>query len=238
MRILTRARPSILKHVFGKLLPAHCLLCGNNAESVLCAACIDDLPPLPAQRCPRCAEATTHGEHCGRCLAHPPAYDGVLAAYRYDFPIDRLVHALKYGGQLALAEWFAGQIVGQCENGDIGMDIVIPMPLHHARLCERGFNQSAEIARAIASRLGLPILLDTCRRTRQTQSQADLPLKERAANVRGAFECQSELSGRRVLLVDDVMTTGATMDECARTLRMHGASSVVAACLARTTRAQ
>lgn len=214
------------------LLPASCLLCGaGSGKELICSACRADLPPLPQQRCPLCADQTTHGERCGACLKDPPHFDLTLAAFRYDFPVDRVIHALKYGHQLAIAGWCAQQLIALLK--DHAFDRLVPLPLHPERLRQRGFNQSAEIARTLGARLALPVDVDTILRTRATPPQADLPHKERRRNVRGAFECRSDLTGQRLLLIDDVMTTAATANECARTLKLHGAASVTVAVVAR-----
>lgn len=213
------------------LLPGHCLLCGSDSRNgPLCAGCTADLPPLPAAGCPQCAVPTTHGERCGACLKEAPYFARTVAAFRYDFPADRIVHALKYGHQLAIAPWLGARLAERLRADG---QRVIPLPLHPARLRERGFNQSAEIAKALGNRLGLAVDHSSLRRTRATPPQADLPLKERQRNVRGAFECATDLSGRHILLVDDVMTTGATANECARVLRLHGAAEVTVAVAAR-----
>lgn len=231
MSILTRALHRLGHKVLAACLPNCCLLCGTDSESLLCPACIADLPSLPAGRCPLCAEPTSRGERCGHCLTRAPHFDGTIALYRYDFPVDRLIHAFKYGGQLALAGWL-GHRLGDALTGH-ACDRIIPMPLHPARLKQRGFNQSGEIARAVSRRLRLPLDLSSCRRSRSTSPQAELPLKERGANVRGAFECVADLSGQSILLIDDVMTSGATLNECARVLKLHGAARVDAAVVAR-----
>jgi len=214
------------------LLPANCLLCGTDrSDSLLCPACAADLPALPEALCPQCGEQTTYGERCGSCLNDPPHFSSTRALFRYDFPADRLIHALKYGHQLAVARWLGERL------GDLlarhPCDLVLPLPLHPERLRERGFNQSAEIARPLARALGKPLALETLLRTRATPPQADLALKDRARNVRGAFECIEEISGKCILLVDDVMTSGATLNEAARILKLHGASRVDVAVAAR-----
>ena len=214
------------------LLPGSCLLCGaDSGKEVICAACQTDLPSLPPRLCPHCADRTTHGERCGACLKDPPHFDQTVAAFRYHFPLDRVVHALKYGHQLALAGWFGQQL--QARLTDHAFDKIVPLPLHVDRLRERGFNQAGEIAKALSTLLALPAELEMVVRTRATAPQADLADKERRTNVRGAFECRGDLSGQRILLIDDVMTTGATANECARTLKIHGARSVTVAVVAR-----
>ncbi|MGE5385681.1 MAG: ComF family protein [Betaproteobacteria bacterium] len=214
-------------------LPPSCLLCGADSQCALCAACAADLPLL-APGCPQCAEPTTHGERCGRCLTHPPHFDATIAAFRYAFPVDRLMHAFKYAGELALAGWFSRKLVEHIE--DRAFHTILPMPLHPHRLQERGFNQAAELARHIGKSLKVSVDIAACHRRRPTTSQADLPFNKRSANVRGAFECSADLGGLDILLIDDVMTTGATLDECARTLKLHGAKSVTVAVVARALR--
>jgi ComF family protein len=163
-------------------------------------------------------------------LQQPPAFDASAALFAYAFPIVRLIHALKYGHQLAIAQWLGKTLATRLNPADC--DAIIGLPLHPSRLQERGFNQSIEIARPISRAWQRPLYIDVLQRTR-APPQAELPLKARQANVRGAFECVADLSGQRILLLDDVMTTGATLDECARVLKLHGASSVTVAVAAR-----
>lgn len=232
-RILPERLQIAASALLDAFLPNTCLLCRGDSTAALCAACAADLPSLP-KGCPQCAEPTTYGERCGRCLIHPPHFDATVAAYRYAFPLDSLMQAYKYGGVLALAGWFGQRLAEGIQNGPF--DRILPMPLHPDRLCERGFNQAAELARQIGKILRTPVDLDSCHRRLPTAPQAELPLKQRRRNVRGAFECHADLTGLAILLVDDVMTTGATLDECARTLKLHGAKSVTVAVVARALR--
>lgn len=236
----TPARKSILPEsvafsparLLAALLPNSCLLCGTAAGSeLLCPPCRADLPALPAHACPCCGERTTHGERCGACLVQPPHFIGVSALYRYAFPADRLIQALKYQHRLALAGWFGQSLAQACAKVDAQR--IVPLPLHPVRLRERGFNQAMEIARALGNCLKIPVDRHILQRPRATSPQAGLPLKERRSNVRGAFECSGDLGGARILLVDDVLTSGATADECARVLRLHGAGEVHVAVVAR-----
>ena len=219
----------------GVFLEASCLLCGRSSgDHILCPACCADLPPLPWPGCPQCAEPTTHGERCGRCLNTPPHFDACTALFTYAFPIDRLIQALKYGHQLALAPWFGRQLAQAV--AEQSYDLAIPLPLHPSRLKDRGFNQSGEILRPLAKELGLATDYRHCHRSRATAPQAELPHDARAKNVRRAFACTRDYTGLRILLVDDVMTTGETLSECARTLKLHGAAHVGAAVVARALR--
>jgi ComF family protein len=133
------------------------------------------------------------------------------------------VQALKFGHRLAIADYFAAAMLsGQRPDGDL----VIPLPLSRERLRQRGFNQAVEIARPLARALGLPLLLDGCARVLDTAAQATLPWQARRKNVRHAFECAVDLAGKRAIVVDDVMTSGATLDEFASVLKVHGATRV------------
>ncbi len=214
------------------LMAQDCLLCADLSEAnILCGACADDLPRLQKTCCPHCALPTPHGEICGRCLAKPPHYDATRAAYRYDFPLDKLVQSFKYGHRLALGDYFGRQLATLASG--VTADVIIPLPLHPGRLRERGFNQALELARPVSKALELPIDANSCTRTRNTPSQADLPWKERVKNIRGAFHCSADFTGKRVMLVDDVMTTGASLDEFARTLKLHGATEITLLVVAR-----
>jgi len=208
-----------------------CLLCGEESgPELLCAACAAELPAL-AEHCPQCALPSPAGAVCGSCLDRPPHYDRTLALWRYEFPCDRLVQALKYRARLALAGFFARSLASRPLPE---VDLIVPMPLHPKRLAERGFNQALEIARGLARRLGRPIEPRGALRVKDTPPQTRLPYEERAKNVRGAFLCKLDLSGASVAVVDDVMTTGATLNELARALKRAGATKVENFVIART----
>lgn len=205
------------------LLPQDCLLCGVSAGNrLLCPKCAADLPRHDKPSCPVCALPTPLGETCGACLTHPPAFSRTLAAFDYAFPVDALLHAFKYAGQLPVAEALAQPLVELAQNHPLP-DALVPMPLHSARLKERGFNQAMELARALSRRLDVPVLTDACSRHKNTAPQAGLPWKERRHNIRGAFDCRQDFTGKRLAIVDDVMTTGATLGELAKTLKKNGA---------------
>ena len=243
MRILTQigalnsgARRAL--HALTCLLGNDCLLCGaSGSAAIICQDCAAGLPRLPAAICPRCALPTPGGAICGRCLAHEPNFDATLAAFRYDFPLDRLIQSFKYGHRLAIAPYLGEQLLAPAAAliaaGTDPAPLIVPLPLHRQRLRQRGFNQALELARPVAHALKLPLDAVHCRRARDTPAQADLAWRERVANMRNAFACTTDLGGRHVILIDDVMTTGATLDECARTLKLHGAKRVSVLVLAR-----
>ena len=218
---------------FGRAaLPQHCALCSDAATDVsLCAQCYAELPWLPAHHCPQCALPTPTGNVCGACLSHPPRFDSITAAFVYAWPVAPLLQQYKYAGNLALAQTFAQALHAKIARG---VDLIIPMPLAPARLAERGFNQALEIARIVSRAQNIPLAATACRRVRESAPQAMLPWKERVRNVRGAFVCDIDLHGSRVAIVDDVMTTGATLNELARSLRKAGAEEVHGWVIART----
>jgi len=209
-----------------------CVLCGAPSQTAAwCAACDAALPYLPTAHCPVCALPTWDGAICGHCLHNPPHFKRTVAAYSYAFPLDKLVLAFKYSEKLHLAHSLGDRLA---QAVVVRPDCVVAMPLHPARLRERGFNQSLQLARHIGRRLDIPVLPHACQRVRNTASQSTLPWKERSRNMRKAFSSTAEVSGKHVAVVDDVMTTGATLNELARVLLNAGASEVSAWVVART----
>lgn len=218
---------------FKQLLPAQpCLLCGaDSGAGAWCESCDDALPVLNTELCPVCALPTLHGAVCGHCLRHPPHFKRTVAIYAYAYPLDKLVLALKYGEKIHLARWLGDKL---SQGVEVRPDCIVAMPLHPARLRERGFNQSLQLAQRIARQLELPLLPFACQRIRNTPSQSTLPWKQRNKNMRSAFSCSVNLTGKHVAIVDDVMTTGATLNELAQVLIRAGASEVSAWVVART----
>jgi ComF family protein len=175
---------------------------------------------------------------CGACLRDPPPFAAAVAVFAYSFPVDRLLQRLKYAGALALADWAAHALAARLERqlacGELTMpDMVVALPLAAQRQRVRGYNQAQEIARRVARLLRLRTVR-ALRRSKMGAPQAALPWSERAANVRHAYTCIADIGGRHVALVDDVMTTGATVREAARTLVRAGAASVTVWVIART----
>lgn len=218
-------------HIF----PAkNCILCGVTSHEDLCPPCSGDLPRLPEPHCQVCLWPVAESGICGACLSSPPAFTRSIAAVRYAFPVDALIQSLKYRANLTLAPVLARLLLARIETLSCKPDLLIPMPLHPLRLRERGFNQAMEIARWIAGRMNLTLLPDACRRIKHTQPQMELPWQQRRKNIRKAFECSMDLRGKHIAVVDDVMTTGATLNELATTLRKQGATEISNWVIART----
>ncbi len=216
------------------LLPANCLCCESRGRGTfdLCAGCYRELPRNEVA-CTVCALPVPSGQpRCGRCQATPPSYTAVVAPWRYTEPVDWLIQALKFHGQLP-----AGRLLGMLLGRELlrrdGADLIVPLPLHRQRLRERGFNQAAEIARCLPAPLGIPLRHDALRRARGTARQSELGRHARRDNIRGAFSASRSVQGRRVAVVDDVVTTGSTVEEAARTLLRAGARDVVVWAVAR-----
>jgi ComF family protein len=220
---------------FKRILPTQpCVLCScMSHDGHWCAACDAALPYFNILHCPVCALPTPTGEVCGHCLKHSPVFTHTTALFGYSFPLDKLIQGMKYGAQLSLAHAFAKKLVQRIDKSNLP-DYVIAMPLHPAKLRERGFNQSLLIAATVARELKLKLLKSACRRIRDTPPQSVLPWKERKKNVRNAFCCDMDLTGKRVALVDDVLTTGASLNALAEAARKRGAEEIAAWVIART----
>ena len=215
------------------LFPQACLLCSasDGGDFGICTDCLNELPHH-ASCCPQCGLLSFEGQLCGACIASPPDFDATKAAFTYQYPISQVLQQYKYNQQLFLAETFSELMLNNLQANNI--DLIIPMPLHPSRLQERGFNQSLEIARIIGKRLNVPITSQAVARIKQSPPQASLPLKERVKNMKGAFACYEDLSGLRIALIDDVMTTGASLNALAKAVRAKGAAHVECWLIART----
>ncbi len=225
--------------------PRRCALCGlmlaPGAFPGVCVGCLLDLPGARARRCPRCGLADAAQPACANCRRRPPAFDATLVAADYAAPLDRLVTAMKFGRRIGLARPL-GELLAACwlGHGSPPLDIVVPVPLAPRRLAHRGFNQALEMGRAwrgaLAQHHRRQVVLQprALRRVRDTPAQAGLPLAERSRNLAGCFACTVSLRGLRVAVIDDVMTSGHTLAEAARTLKEAGAASVLNLVVART----
>ncbi len=221
------------------LVPGVCLVCGaaSGRHLDLCLPCEADLPWLLAG-CPRCGLASAvPGAFCGACLSKPPAWQRFHAAFRYEKPIASLHSAFKFHQDLAsgllLAELLAGYLRAHHTLEFVAGTWIVPVPLHWRRHLRRGFNQAAVIARTLAQYLNLPVCA-ALRRRRHTEAQQHLDRAARRKNLTHAFQTVVGVRNLCILLVDDVLTTGATAENAARTLLEGGARQVDLCCLART----
>lgn len=223
--------------------PSSCAACAATVEAgkQLCAHCADEAPRLRAPFCARCSQpfagAITDSFVCENCRDRVLHFDAAVSAYRSRGVVRKVMHDFKYGGQLhlryLLGEWLCETLADPRLCGR-RFDCVVPVPLHPARERERGFNQAEVLARLLAGRHGLP-MRRVLRRIRYTTTQTQFDRAERMENLAGAFRLRrgSNVQELRVLLIDDVLTTGSTLSECAAVLRKSGALSVHAATAAR-----
>jgi ComF family protein len=207
----------------------------------LCRTCLDGTTPITSPLCNCCGRqfATFDGaDHlCGACITDPPPFFAARAALAYAGTTRELIHSFKYSHKVMLRRPL-GSLAGPCFDPFVnafGADVMVPVPLHRKRLQERGFNQAVLLGEIFARRWGIPLVRNNLRRTRWTEPQINLTASARAENVKGAFSLadRAELAGERVLLIDDVYTTGSTVKECARVLGRGGAAAVAVLTIAR-----
>ena len=229
-RISMNALSRCLGAIDQLLLPRLCAFCRtrlDDGENGICAPCHADLP-ANTRCCPGCAVplvADPGAAPCPGCQARPLPVERVLAPLRYTFPVDRAIQSLKFRGRVEMVPVLASVMTSAAENAALDVDGVVPVPLHWLRHGRRGFNQADELAAPVARALGLPLIRDVSRR-RYTRPQSGLGSRHRQANVRGAFHVAGKPDTAHALVVDDVMTTGATVAELVRCLRVTGVTRV------------
>ena len=215
------------------LYPPHCVICGQMG-AWLCVTCIEKIPWLEPPLCQRRGRPISKPGLCPHCQDNSSYLTGLRSVSAHMRPLRRAIHALKYEGTRVLAEPL-GDILAECwRRESIPAEVIVPVPLHRARLRQRGYNQSQLLAEALSKSAALPIDTSALVRGRNTLSQVGLSHRERWENVWGAFECAStSFCGSSVLLIDDVCTTGATLEACAAALLEAGADRVWALTLTR-----
>jgi ComF family protein len=224
--------------------PPLCLLCRNflpaPQEAYFCTSCSEAFPFIRGPLCPRCGipfVSQEGADHlCSGCMKKEPAYDSARAVGIYDGTLKQAIHLFKYSSRPLLAAPLGDVLARQGrELLDTGFDVIMPVPLHARRIRQRGFNQSLALARRVGRLWGVAVAAEGLARTRWTDPQTMLPERQRLRNVRDAFSCsRTAAAGKTVLLVDDVYTSGSTVNECARVLRRNGARRVDVLTLART----
>ncbi len=226
-------------------LPPKCPFCGDPTDSFSsdrpCPSCLSRIKFFSPPRCPRCGigfPSPSDQDHlCSGCLSREPPFAKARSLCPYEGLIAEIISRFKFGGVASLARPL-GILLAEYRDPEFpfsGIDLLIPVPLHTRRLRERGFNQSLLLAREVSRRRSIPLNFAALRRSRQTQPQTQLSGPQRQKNVRGAFEVRSAgaVADKRILLIDDVFTTGATVQECAKALLDAGAKSVDVLTLAR-----
>jgi ComF family protein len=229
------------------VFPPRCHCCKSTTPSGaihICSDCLQKMEPLVSPLCPVCGiPFLTEGgiDHsCSSCAMDHPPFAAARAPFMYDGPVKQMIHHFKYERKIALRRPLALLVARHLEHfaAEAAPNLVIPVPLHPKRLRQRGYNQAVLLGETVARQWRLPFCRTNLRRIRWTEPQIELPATERLRNVKGAFAVAdpSRLRGKRVLLIDDVYTTGATVMECSRTLRRAGAIDVFVATVARAVR--
>lgn len=237
---------NLVRHILDFILPTSCSYCnasiGDSGVPYFCSSCWADFSAIQGPVCPRCGrpfespEALSHspGHECLACRERPPLFDQALSVGYFEGPLREAVHQFKYRPCRSL-----GRPLGQWMAENIRLlsdiDIVMPVPLHTKRLKQRGFNQAFLLAHRMCETYQIPLSCDNLLRVKPTRPQVELSGEERIKNVAGAFALHNPGSAtdKKVVLVDDVFTTGATMNECAAVLKSAGAAQVIALTLAR-----
>jgi ComF family protein len=225
-----QARLALLDLVF----PPRCLGCGRTGQW-FCARCIASVHYLRLPVCARCGLQVGSGLPCRSCRRHPlpAALNGLRALAQYDGELRLAIHALKYEHITALAEPLGELLTAYLMQHPLPVDAIVPVPLHPDRRAERGYNQSELLSRVLSRQSRIPLNTSALQRRLNTTPQVGLNESERRQNVKGAFQCAQRLDGMRVLVVDDVCTTGATLSECAEALHAGGAATIWGLTLAR-----
>lgn len=229
------------------ILPPVCHICHSfipNAEKLhICPGCREKLPQITSPICSICGIPfnCAGGDHCcSACLTDPPHYDSARAALLYDGAVRDMIHSFKYNRRRHLCQPLSLLAIERMSDflHECKTDIIVPVPLHRTRLRQRGFNQAVLLGSKMSRGLGIPMLPDVLARTRKTEPQVELSASERRLNVKDAFSVKKHqmLTGKRIMLLDDVITTGSTMNECAKELKKAGAEIVIALTIARTAR--
>ncbi len=225
-----------IQHLLDLLYPPRCAGCQRSGH-VLCPSCLAQIPPLPAG-CQRCSGPLTAGGICASCQSAPLKFSSLRAVSAYQEPLRSYIHALKYDGNIRLAQPLGSLLAEAYGACGIRADALLPVPLHSDRYRQRGYNHAALLARACTSHINVPLIEQMLIRHRATLSQVGLQHWERQQNVQGAFSCSpayagGQLRGRTLLLIDDVSTTAATLEACAAPLFAAGATAVFGLVLAR-----
>ncbi len=216
------------------LFPRWCVGCGKEGEFI-CNSCRRSLPRVMPPLCPRCGRPQPSGILCPACVSWQAEIDGIRSPFRFDGVMRQAIHQLKYRNLRALAEPLAKLLNDYLATYPIPGEVLVPVPLHQKRLRERGYNQSSLLAKELGKLTNLPVVDDCLIRQRHAPPQArSATVEERRSNVTGAFACRDHrLQDKQVLLIDDVSTSGATLDACAAALKANGATSVWGLVLAR-----
>ena len=227
-----------LKKLITKIVPYQCLFCLRLTERMnLCGKCKKRLPWLLQPVCKWCAIPLNNHQqpYCGQCLLDPPYFDQTICLFQYRPPINHLILSLKYHQQLQYIQLLTQLMIQKIQTCHTLPELIISVPLHAKRLQQRGFNQATELAKPLAKKLNIPFNQSLIKRQINTVSQTQLQGKARLLNVRNAFMLNHSFNAKHIAIIDDVFTTGSTVNEISQLLKQHHAEVVDIWCYARTT---
>lgn len=228
-----------VKYLLNLIIPIRCLACQrpSKQKKPLCKACETQMPILK-NICRHCAAKLPEDapkQMCGQCIKQPPFFTKTIALFCYEDIIVKLITGLKFHQELNVAKLLSHLFCEHIINEKVTVpDIIMPVPLHKKRLKERGYNQAVEIAKPIAKKFNIPLLINACVRIRYTKPQIEMPSELRKQNIKNAFEIKKSIAGLSIAIIDDVMTTGNTVNELSKMLMKSGAKQVEIWCIART----
>ncbi|HET6478244.1 MAG TPA: ComF family protein [Dehalococcoidales bacterium] len=227
---LVRLKGAALDFIF----PPYCVGCGREG-AFICPVCRQSLPRIIPPVCPRCGRPHSSGVFCPDCIRWQADIDGIRSPFRFEGVMREAIHQLKYQNLRALAAPLARMLQEYLIASPLDIDVLVPVPLHRKRLRERGYNQTSLLAKELGKLINTPVVDDVLVRQRHTPPQArTATIEERTHNIADAFACRGNgLRGRRVLLLDDVATSGTTLDACATVLKANGVDSVWGLVMAR-----
>ena len=210
-----------------------CYFCSSLTGNFWCNACEKDFLRQTA-RCPQCAKENINSTLCGRCLNNPPPFSKTIVLFGYKYPAKKLIHAFKFKKHAELSSLFANKLVERIELQDKLPDCLIPVPLHSRRQAERGYNQSLELAKHLGKSLKIEVNTSICKRIINTDPQSKLPIKSRKKNVKNAFSLDKDNVPNHIAIIDDVVTTGSTINEIAQLFNKAGCEQIDIWAIART----
>ena len=224
----------LIELVVDSFFPRRCVGCGK-VGGFLCPECLGKLPRLLSPLCPNCGRSQASGIVCADCRKRQTEIDGIRSLFRFDEVIRKAIHQLKYRNLKAISPCLAELLADYLRSNPLPGEVLVCVPLHPRRLRERGYNQSGLLAGELGKRIDLPVMEDCLVRVKQAQPQVRaVDVEERRRNVADAFVCRDEkVSGKQIILIDDVCTSGATLESCAVALKNKDATSVWGLTLAR-----
>ncbi|MDH5472886.1 MAG: ComF family protein [Gammaproteobacteria bacterium] len=227
----------MLKRIIQTIYPATCILCGASGagDRDLCHACEADIVENRSACC-TCAiplPDTVNQQFCGQCLQKPPVYDAAWSPLLYAQPLEWMIQQVKFNSRLSFTRVLSDLLIARLPQIEVLPDCIIPVPLHARRLTERGFNQSLEVIRPVAKYLNIPVDHKSCRRKKHSQPQSGMNARQRRQNIKDVFEFDNRMGYQYIVIFDDVITTGSTVNELARVIKRQGVKRVDVWALAR-----